>query len=241
MYVREPTVGYARIRPGEQLFSLATNVSPGPPRHKDWREKRMVMERAEALQSTVCAETLEEREEARQVARAQSGDDSAIDGLLARYRQRVIRLAAHILRRPGDAEDAAQEAFVRAFRSLHTFRGKGRFYTWLYQIVVRVCLDMRRLARWNAELSLETIPDFALGSDLGLDAVDSRLLVEALLDRIAPPVRAALVLRELEGLDYEEIALVMQDPVGRVRWRLHAARAEFRKLLGDVMKETENV
>jgi RNA polymerase sigma-70 factor, ECF subfamily len=81
----------------------------------------------------------------------------------------------------------------------------------------------------------------AYGSDAGLGAVDSRLLVEALLDRIAPPIRAALVLRELEGLEYEEIARVMQIPIGRVKWRLHAARAEFQKLLGEVLKETEDV
>ena len=201
----------------------------------------MVTERAEALQSIVNAESAEDREEARQVARAQSGDDAAIDWLLSRYRSRVVRLAAHILRRPADAEDAAQEAFVRAFRNLHAFRGTGRFYTWLYQIVVRVCLDMRRLARWSAEVPIDTIPDAAAGWDAGLNAADSRMLAEALLDRIAPPIRATLVLRELEGLDYEEIAQVMQIPVGRVRWRLHTARAEFQKLLGEVMKETGNV
>jgi RNA polymerase sigma-70 factor, ECF subfamily len=200
----------------------------------------MVMERAEGLLPIAAADTAEDREEARQIARAQSGDESAIDWLLDRYRQRVVRLAAHILRRPGDAEDAAQEAFVRAFRNLHSFRGTGRFYTWLYQIVVRVCLDLRRLARWNAEIPMDSLSE-AYGSDAGLGAVDSRLLVEALLDRIAPPIRAALVLRELEGLEYEEIARVMQIPVGRVKWRLHAARAEFQKLLGEVLKETEGV
>ena len=201
----------------------------------------MVTERAECLHTIAAAEPAEDREEARQIARAQSGDESAIDWLLARYRQRVVRLAAHILRRPSDAEDAAQEAFVRAFRNLRAFRGNGKFYTWLYQIVVRVCLDMRRLSRWNAEIDIDSVPESAIGADAGLNAIDSKLLVEALLDRIPPPIRAALVLRELEGLDYEEIARVMQIPIGRVRWRLHAARAEFRKLLGEVLKETENV
>ena len=88
---------------------------------------------------------------------------------------------------------------------------------------------------------MDSIPEAAAGWDAGMQAADSRMLAEALLDRIAPPIRAALVLRELEGLDYEEIAHVMQIPVGRVRWRLHAARAEFQKLLGEVMKETRNV
>lgn len=201
----------------------------------------MVTERAEALPIPAAAEPVEDREEARQIALAQSGSEAAIDWLLARYRQRVVRLAAHIMRRPGDAEDAAQEAFVRAFRNLQSFRGNGKFYTWLYQIVVRVCLDYKRLARWDTEVSMEAISDRSAGGDSGLRAVDSRLLVEALLDRISPPMRATLVLRELEGLEYDEIARVMQIPVGRVKWRLHAARAEFQKLLASAMKETESV
>ena len=200
-----------------------------------------MMERADVLQAMIGAQPAEDREEARQIARAQSGDEAAIDWLLARYRCRVVRLAAHILRRPADAEDAAQEAFVRAFRNLHAFRGQGRFYTWLYQIVVRVCLDLRRLSRWSAETYLEDQPEILERGDTGLASIDSRLLVEALLDRISPPIRATLVLRELEGLEYEEIARVMQIPVGRVRWRLHAARTEFQKLLRAVMKETEDV
>jgi len=201
----------------------------------------MVTERAEMLQAIPAIEPAEDREEARQIALAQSGNDSAIDWLLAKYRRRVVRLAAHILRRPGDAEDAAQEAFIRAFRNLHSYRGSGRFFTWLYQIVVRVCLDMRRLSRWNAEVGIDMIADTAAGSDTGITAADSKLLVEALLDRLPPDTRATLVLRELEGLDYDEIGKVMGIPTGRVRWRLHVARAEFRKLVSEVMKETDNV
>ena len=201
----------------------------------------MLTERADSLLTMAAVDPTEDREEARQISLAQSGDDAAIDWLLERYRRRVVRLATHILRRPGDAEDAAQEAFVRAFRNLNSFRGTGRFYTWLYQIVVRVCLDMRRLSRWNAEVGIETVAELSIGQEAGLRSADSRMLVEALLDRIPPGLRAALVLRELEGLDYEEIARIMQIPVGRVRWRLHTARAAFRKLLGAVNKETEDV
>src|SRR5713226_532998 len=93
----------------------------------------------------------EDREEADWIVRARAGDESAISWLIARYRLRVVRLATHILRRPGEAEDVAQEAFVRAFRNLRSFRSQGRFYTWLYQIVVRLCLDRQRLARWDSE------------------------------------------------------------------------------------------
>src|SRR5262245_43979580 len=110
-----------------------------------------------AMQSVLPVENAlpEDREEANWIARAQTGDESAIGWLIARYRLRVVRLATHILRRPSEAEDVAQEAFVRAFRHLRSFRGEGRFYTWLYQIVVRVCLDRRKLARWDAETPLE--------------------------------------------------------------------------------------
>src|SRR5258708_11078642 len=119
-----------------------------------------------------------DRGEERQIARARRGDAAAIDWLLARYRSRVVRLATHILRRPGEAEDVAQEAFVRAFRSLHTYRAEGRFYTWLYQIVVRVCLDRRRLARWNSELPLDTLSASEAEAEPSLDSVESRLPVQ---------------------------------------------------------------
>jgi RNA polymerase sigma-70 factor, ECF subfamily len=179
-----------------------------------------------------------DREEA-EIARAREGDEEAVDWLLARYRHRVVRLAGHILRRQDEAEDVAQEAFVRAFRSLRNYRGEGRFYTWLYQIVVRICLDRRRLARWDNELPLEGAQD-AAGPD-ALGAIEGRLVVDALLDRLSPPMRAMLVLRELEELEYQEIAQVLDIPVGRVRWRLHAARAQFQELWRQSERETDDV
>jgi RNA polymerase sigma-70 factor, ECF subfamily len=183
----------------------------------------------------------EEDVEAQQIVRAKAGERGAIDWLIARYRARVVRLATHILRRPGEAEDVAQEAFVRAFRNLRSFRNEGRFYTWLYQIVVRTCLDRRRLSRWDAETPLDDLPVSAEESDGMLADVETRLVVETLLDQLSPPMRAMLVLRELEGLEYEEIAQVVQIPVGRVKWRLHTARAQFRELWLNAMQEADHV
>ncbi len=201
----------------------------------------MVSEGAEPYQRAIQCDLPEDYEESCQIARAQNGDAAAIDWLLVRYRRRVVRLATHILRRPSEAEDVAQEAFVRAFRHLRSFRGEGRFYTWLYQIVMRVCLDRRKLVHWDAEKPLDNLPEYSEKPDSALDAVEIRLLVETLLDQLTPPMRAMLVLRELEGLEYAEIAQVLQIPVGRVRWRLHTARAQFQELYRRALQETDHV
>jgi RNA polymerase sigma-70 factor (ECF subfamily) len=201
----------------------------------------MTGDSTQSLAAAIRGDMTADREEERWIDRARRGDAAAIDWLLARYRRRVVRLATHILRRPGEAEDVAQEAFVRAFRSLRAYRAEGRFYTWLYQIVVRVCLDRRRLARWERELPMEALSASEAEAQPALDAVESQLLVETLLDRLKPPMRAMLVLRELEGLEYEEIAEVLQIPVGRVRWRLHAARLQFQELWLMAAKEADHV
>src|SRR5205085_4157431 len=119
---------------------------------------------------------------------------------------RVVRLAAHVLRDAEEAEDAAQDAFIRAFGRLRSYRHEARFFTWLAHIVVRVCLDRQRLARWKRESTNVFIEpgDGRLGT--GAEGADLRILVEALLVRLSPPMRAALVLRELEGLEYSEIS-----------------------------------
>jgi len=178
----------------------------------------------------------EDREEAVWLARARAGDEAAYRWLLHRYRARVVRLAAHVLRRDGEAEDVAQEAFLRAFRRLPDFRGEGRFSAWLFGIVVRLCLDRRRSARWAREVPADAIAPPSCSAD----NPDTRLLVEALLDRLSPPMRAALVLREMEGLDYDEVAATLGIPVGTVRSRLHAARAQFRALWTAAQEEDDH-
>ena len=181
----------------------------------------------------------EEREEAGWLDRARAGDEAAYRWLLARYRARVVRLAAHVLRREGEAEDVAQEAFLRAFRRLPSFRGEGRFSAWLFGIAIRLCLDRRRSAWWTRQVPEEAAPPPPSSPTAAADAADTRLLVEALLDRLSPPMRAALVLREMEGLDYDEIVATLGIPVGTVRSRLHAARAHFRALWTAALKEDD--
>jgi RNA polymerase sigma-70 factor (ECF subfamily) len=183
-------------------------------------------------------QTRDEREEALWVTRARTGDEAAFRWLLGRYRMRVVRLAAHVLRSGGDAEDVAQEAFLRAFRRLPDYRGTGRFSAWLFQITVRLCLDRRRSVRWQREVPEDAAPP-APAPNTHLP--DNRLLIETLLDRLSPPMRAALVLREIEGLEYDEIAETLQIPVGTVRSRLHSARAQFRDLWAAIDEENSHV
>ena len=175
----------------------------------------------------------DEREEAHWISRARTGDEAAYRWLLGQYRSRVVRLAAHVLRSPGDAEDVAQDTFIRAFQQIAKFRGQGRFSAWLFSITVRLCLDRRRSARTQHEVPADAAPPAVSAGT----PPDTRLLIETLLDQLTPPMRAALVLREIEGFEYDEISSALAIPIGTVRSRLHTARAQFRALW--IAAETE--
>ncbi len=174
-------------------------------------------------------------EEVRWIARARTGDESAYRWLLERYRMRAVRLAAHVLRRDSEAEDVAQEAFIRAFREIRSLRSES-FLPWLYRIVVRLCLDRKRLARWDAEQQQDAFAEPRMPGSFA-DGVSERVVVETLLDQLTPPMRAVLVLRELDCLEYHEIAGVLGIPIGTVRSRLNAARSQFRALWTEATKE----
>lgn len=180
-------------------------------------------------------------EEARQVARARTGDEAAFAWLLEKYRVRVVRLAALTLQRPSEGEDAAQEAFIRAFRSLGKLRDDSRFKSWLFQITIRTCLNRMKASRWQMEM----LDDQALAQQpsaaSSAEALDQKMMVQSLLDLLSPPLRAALVLRELEGLDYDDIARSLEVPVGTVRSRLNAARDKFRQLWLAASREADDV
>jgi RNA polymerase sigma-70 factor (ECF subfamily) len=174
-------------------------------------------------------EAAEEREWLR---RCREGDERAFRALLSRYRGRALYLAARMLGDGADAEDVVQEAFLRVFRSIRAFRGDARFHSWLYRIVVNLCLDRLRSRPPCPTLSLDD--DQHVLSPPGTGSPDSawetRLRVEALLARLSPELRATLLLREMGGLSYEEIARELRIPVGTVRSRLSAAREQFRRL-----------
>lgn len=161
-------------------------------------------------------------EEALWLEGAKRGEVAALDALMNAHRGRILNLAFQILRDEGEAEDAAQETFVRAFGKLSSFRERSGFGTWLYRVALNVCLERKRAYRETETLSPE-LPSPP-------PAFDEKLALEWALDNLSEPLRIALILREWHGLSYDEMASALNVPVGTVRSRLSAAREEFRRL-----------
>jgi RNA polymerase sigma-70 factor (ECF subfamily) len=179
------------------------------------------------------------------IQRCIDGDVSAFEPLVERYRQRVWRLAYQILRDREDAWDCAQEAFVRAFHSLASFRGQSAFYTWLFRITVNVATDRQRArgaqARaFGAERVPEeewerTTPDPGARPDSAAVRAEQRERIRQALDALPPKARTIIMLSDVEGLSYREIAEVLRCPIGTVMSRLHNARKRLKALLGPVL------
>lgn len=180
------------------------------------------------------------------VERSRAGDLAAFERLVEKYRERVWRLAFHYLRDREDAWDAAQEAFVRAWQALSSFRGQSRFYTWLFRIVVNVATDRgrQRAARARA-FGAEQVPEEELERVMADDGtpspddaaarVEERERIERALQALPEHHRTIIMLSDLEGLSYREIAEVLSIPMGTVMSRLHNARRRLRDLLGPLL------
>jgi len=179
------------------------------------------------------------------IRRCQAGDTSAFEPLVERYRQRVWRLAYHVLRDREDAWDCAQEAFVRAFHSLGSFRGQSAFYTWLFRITLNVATDRQRARgaqarafgteRMAEEEWKRTTPDSGAGPDVSAARSEQRERIREALDALPPKARTIVILSDVEGLSYKEIADVLRCPIGTVMSRLHNARQRLRTLLGPML------
>ena len=169
------------------------------------------------------------------VQRVQAGDRSAFDLLVRKYQYRVAALVRRYVRDEAEAEDVAQEAFVRAWRALPQFRGESQFYTWLYRIAVNTAKN--HLAGLGRRPAMEAIDDEAGTTLREAEALQDgaspeqevlrgelEALVLAAFEALAPELREALSLREVEGLSYEAIAERMGCPIGTVRSRIFRAR-----------------
>ena len=171
--------------------------------------------------------------EADLVDRARSGDVDAFEALVRGADDHMRALAFRMLGDRAAMDDALQDAYVKAFRSIRSFRGDARFSTWLHPIVATTCLDHLRRRRRRAEdpLAGEPTPTGGRPDDPAGDSVTRRLDVVAALDRLDPDQRAALVLVDGEGLSYEAAGALIGVPAGTVSSRLTRARAAMRTLL----------
>lgn len=176
------------------------------------------------------------------VQRVQQGDKAAFDLLVRKYQHRVLKLVSRFVNDAAEAEDVAQEAFLKAYRALPAFRGDSAFYTWLYRIAINTAknaLVSNRRRPVDFDLDLQDPEQHDRQSLLkdadtpeGVLLTDEiRGVVERALEQLPEDLRTAIVLRELEGLSYEEIAEAMDCPVGTVRSRIFRAREAIDKKL----------
>lgn len=166
------------------------------------------------------------------VERARAGDTQAFAQLVDRYQQRVFWVARGMLGNDEDARDAAQEAFIRVYRSLDRFDTRLKFYTWLYQIVVNLCIDMLRKHVKRRGVSLDQVGDVAgngSSSNGNLEGAELRQRVYRVLEELPPKYRTVMVLSDLEGIGAKDIAHMTGTTHATVRWRHHRARQLFRE------------
>jgi len=177
---------------------------------------------------------------------AQRGDAGAFDALVRRYQHKVVKLVLRYVRDPAEAEDIAQEAFIKAYRALPRFRGDSAFYTWLYRIAINTAKNVlasrgRSPIQYEVDRSddddhhdvVANLKDTATPEALALTE-EIRSIVTSAIDALPEDLRTAIQLRELEGLSYEEIAAAMECPVGTVRSRIFRAREAIDARLREV-------
>jgi RNA polymerase sigma-70 factor (ECF subfamily) len=169
------------------------------------------------------------------VERVQAGDKAAFDLLVRKYQHRVLKLVSRFVSDAAEAEDVAQEAFLKAYRALASFRGDSAFYTWLYRIAINTAknaLVSNRRRPVDFDLDLQDPEQYDRHARLKegdtpegvLLTEEIREVVERAMEQLPEDLRTAIILRELEGMSYEEIAEAMDCPVGTVRSRIFRAR-----------------
>jgi RNA polymerase sigma-70 factor (ECF subfamily) len=182
------------------------------------------------------------------VERVQRGDKRAFDLLVAKYQRKIFRLLSRLIRDTAEIEDVAQEAFVKAYRALPGFRGESAFYTWLYRIAINTAKNhlvaQGRRAPTQTETEIEDAENFDDAESLRTEDTPDRMLlskqvaeaVNRAIERLPEDLRTAIVLRELEGLSYEEIAASMNCPIGTVRSRIFRAREAVAEELRPILE-----
>ena len=181
------------------------------------------------------------------VLRVQRGDKSAFDFLVIKYQHKIIQLVNRYVKDPSEAQDVAQEAFIKAYRALGNFRGDSAFYTWLYRIAINTAKNYlvsrsRRSSDYQVDIqdaeALENAPQLQ-----GMETPERLLLnqeiidtIKTAIDKLPEEMRTAIMLREFEGMSYEEIAEAMDCPVGTVRSRIFRAREAIDNKLNPLLE-----
>ena len=188
------------------------------------------------------------------VEQARSGSHAAFRTLVERHQKRVYGMALSMLRDPDDARDVVQDAFIKAYRNLAGFQGDSAFYTWLYRIAMNLCIDRTRRRKRAAPVEFdETVAAEEDGESglspqrLGFDparALDDREIRErvmASLEKLSPAHRAIIIMREVDGLSYQEIADTLSISIGTVMSRLFYARKRLQEMLRDLVDDDGEV
>ncbi len=188
-----------------------------------------------------------ESTDAQLVKRVQNGEKGAFDLLVLKYQHKIVNLVMRYVRDPEQALDITQEAFVKAYRALPRFRGDSAFYTWLYRIAVNTAknyLASQRRIPIDVDLDLQDPEQYDLHAKLketdtpeGVTLSNElRETVEKAIAGLPEDLRTAIILREIDGMSYEEIAQTMECPVGTVRSRIFRARDAISKKVGSLVR-----
>lgn len=184
-----------------------------------------------------------ERDETKLIAKSQNGDVEAFGELVAIYQKQVYTVAYRFMGNHEDACDLAQEAFVRAFKAIGRFRGEASFKTWIYHIVANVCRDELRKRKKQTVVSIDSPivteegyinreqEDWSLAPERIYESKELQETIQELLNQLIPEYRQVLVLREIQGFTYEEIAGILECSLGTVKSRINRARKALRNLI----------
>jgi RNA polymerase sigma-70 factor (ECF subfamily) len=190
------------------------------------------------------------------VKRVRSGDQRAFKLLVERYQRKIYSVALGMVKDKEEALDVSQEAFIKVYKYLDHFKGDASFYTWLYRITVNICIDVLRKkghgrhdqVEFDETVAMETSEANigALGSRLGTNPQKSALRrelatkIQEALEQVPEKHRAILLLREIEGMSYEDLARTLEIPKGTVMSRLFHARAKVQKILSEYLELDEH-